>query len=55
MSSMSFIKGLTFGMAAGAAVTAVIMPSKKSKKSTIGKALRSAGDFVENLAGSVWD
>ena len=54
MSNMSFFKGVTIGMAAGAAITAVVIPCKKNKKHAIGKALRTAGEFMENLAGNVW-
>ncbi len=51
MNKMSFVKGMGAGMIVGAAV-GMVMP-KKSKSGTVGKAIRSVGDVVENVAATL--
>ncbi len=52
MNKMSFIKGMGVGLAVGSMVGMVAAP-KKQKSSTIGKAIRSVGDVVENVANTI--
>lgn len=50
MDKTEFIKGVGVGMIAGAAA-AFAMPLKKPMKKTVaGKALKAAGDIVENIS-----
>jgi len=50
--NMEFIKGLGMGMIAGAAVgMAVSMKRRSCGKTTVGRALRTAGDIVEGISG----
>jgi len=52
LSSMDFLKGVGVGMAAGAAVGMTVMSAAKSKgrRSTAGRALKAAGEIVENIS-----
>ncbi len=52
MNKMSFVKGMGAGMIVGAAVGMAVMP-KKTKSGTVGKAIRSIGDVVENVAATL--
>ena len=49
MNAGSFFKGVGAGMAAGAVVTLVCMPKKKSGKSVAGKALKSVGEVIDGI------
>ena len=51
MNKMSFLKGLGVGAAMGAAVGMIAMP--KQKKFKIGEALKSMGDVVNSVAGTL--
>lgn len=51
MSNMSFVKGIGLGLIVGSVVGMVVMP--KRKRTSVGKALRSMGDVVENVAGTI--
>jgi len=51
MSNMSFIKGIGIGLVVGSMVGMVVMP--KRRKTSVGKALRSMSDVVENVAGTI--
>ncbi len=51
VNKMSFVKGMSIGMAAGAAIGMLVMPKKQ--KSTVGKALRSVGNVVDSVAGAI--
>lgn len=53
MKNMDFIKGLGIGAIAGATIGMAIVPKKKSSKSMAGKALRAAGDIVENISDAI--
>ena len=50
MNSIDFVKGIGLGVMAGAAIGMAVVPKKKRTKNVVAKALRSAGDVVENVA-----
>lgn len=51
MNNMTFFKGMGVGLMVGSLVGMVAAPRKK--KMNIGKAIKSMGDVVENVAGSI--
>lgn len=51
MNKMSFLKGVGIGAAMGAAVSMLAAP--KHSKFRIGKALKSMGDVVDNVADTL--
>jgi gas vesicle protein len=51
MNNMSFLKGMGVGMVVGSMVGMVAMPRKK--KFSMGKALKSMGDVVENVTNAI--
>ncbi len=51
MNNMSFIKGMGIGIMVGSMVGMVASPRKK--KFNIGKALKSMGDVVDNVAETI--
>ncbi len=53
MKNSDFVKGLGLGMVAGASIGMAIAPKKKRSKSVAGKALRTAGDIVENVSSAL--
>ncbi len=55
MNNMDFIKGVGVGVIAGATIGMAAAPKKKgsSSKSFAGKALRAAGDIVENISDAM--
>ena len=53
MCGKSFMAGLGIGMAAGAALEAVMMPKKKGMKCGSGKMMRNIGDIIDNIAGMI--
>ena len=53
MNKMDFIKGIGIGAAAGTAMGILLAPKKKNRKNMAGKALKAAGDIVENLTGAM--
>ena len=54
MNSMDFIKGMGIGMVAGTARSMAVMPKKKNNlKSVTGKALKTAGEIVENISDAI--
>mgnify|MGYP007070208690 CR=1 FL=1 len=52
MNKMSFVKGMGIGAAVGAAVGMMAAP-KKGKSPMISKALKSMGDVVDSVAGTL--
>ena len=54
MNNSGFMRGIVIGLATGAVVSAVAMPKKHANKKTMGKALKTAGEIVDNIAGSMW-
>ena len=53
MNSMDFIKGMGIGLVAGAVVGMAVTPKKKNMKSVTGKALKTAGEIVENISDAI--
>lgn len=55
MNNMDFIKGMGIGVIAGATIGMAVVPKKKgtNAKSFAGKALRAAGDIVENISDAM--
>ena len=53
MNNMDFIKGMSIGVIAGASVGMAIAPKKKNTKTFAGKALKAAGEIVENVSGAL--
>ncbi len=51
MNNMSFVKGMGLGIMVGSVVGMVAGPRKK--KFNIGKALKSMGDVVDEVAGTL--
>ncbi len=51
MNNMSFIKGMGLGLIAGSVAVMVVTPKKK--KMNVGKTLRSVGDAIDSVAGSI--
>jgi len=53
MSHMNFVKGISLGLMVGAGVGMMMIPTKKSSKNTISKALRAAGDVLEDIEAAL--
>ena len=53
MSGMYFLKGLGVGMVAGATVALVAMPKKKAQKNICGKAIKTVGDIIDDIADNL--
>ena len=51
MNNMSFVKGMGVGLMVGSMVSVAVMPKKK--KMNIGKAIKSMGDVMDNIAGTL--
>jgi gas vesicle protein len=51
MNNMSFFKGMGLGVVVGSMVGMAAMPHKK--KFSMGKALKSMGDVVENVTNAI--
>ncbi len=51
MNNMSFVKGMGVGLMVGSMVGMIAAPRKK--KFNIGKALKSMGDVVDNVADTI--
>ena len=51
MNNMSFVKGMGIGLMVGSMVG--MMASPRKKKFNMGKALKSMGDVVDNVAGAM--
>ena len=45
------MKGIGIGMVAGAAIGMLLSPKKKSKPSMIGRAVKAAGEVIDNVTG----
>ena len=48
---MELVKGIGIGMVAGAAIGMLVVPKKKSKPSMVGKAVKAAGEVIDNVTG----
>lgn len=53
MRNYDFAKGLGIGVIAGATIGMAIVPKRKCGKSVAGRALRAAGDIVENISDAI--
>ncbi len=53
MTKTGFVKGMTIGVVTGAALGMVIAPRGKHSKSAAGKALKAAGEVIDNITG-IW-
>ena len=53
MNSMDFIKGIGIGAAAGAAIGMIVSPRKRNGKTMVGKALKAAGEIVDNVTDAM--
>ena len=51
MNNMSFVKGMGIGLMVGSVVGMAVTPKKK--KMNIGKTIKSMGDVVDNIAGTL--
>ena len=47
---IELVKGIGIGMVAGAAIGMLVVPKKRSKTSMIGKAVKAAGEVIDNAA-----
>ena len=45
------VKGIGIGMVAGAAIGMLVAPKKKNKPSMVGKAVKAAGEVIDNVTG----
>ena len=53
MNNMDFAKGMGIGVVAGATLGMVVAPKKKGGRSLAGKALKVAGEIVENITDAM--
>lgn len=53
MTKTGFVKGMTIGVMTGAALGMVIAPRGKNSRSAAGKALKAAGEVIDNITG-IW-
>lgn len=51
MTRSGFVKGMTIGVMAGAALGMVLTPKGRNSKSAAGKALKAAGEVIDNITG----
>lgn len=51
MTRNGFAKGMAIGVMAGAAIGMVMVPKGKNSKSAAGKALKAAGEVIDNITG----
>ncbi len=53
MSSIDFVKGMSFGIIAGATIGIAMAPKNKRKKTMAGRALHTMGEIVENITDAI--
>ena len=53
MSDMRFVRGMCVGLVAGAAVGVALMPKKKNGKNVAGKALKTAGEKLDQITDAI--
>ncbi len=51
MTRTGFVKGIAIGVMAGTAIGMVMAPKGKNSKSAAGKALKAAGEVIDNITG----
>ena len=55
MTTTGFMRGVAMGVAAGAVIGMIAMPKKKKHgKKMVGKALKTAGELIDNVSGAMW-
>jgi len=53
MTDMRFVKGMCVGIVAGAAVGAAFMPKRKNGRNVAGKALKTAGEILDQITDAI--
>ena len=53
MKNVNFVKGIGLGMLAGAMLSTLMMPRRKSLKSSAGKAIKAAGEVVDSITSAM--
>lgn len=53
MTRTGFAKGMAIGVMTGAAIGMVMTPRGRNTKSAAGKALKAAGEVIDNITG-IW-
>ncbi len=53
MTRTGFAKGMAIGVMTGAAIGIAMAPRGKNTKSAAGKALKAAGEVIDNITG-IW-
>jgi hypothetical protein len=51
MTRTGFVKGMAIGVMTGAAIGMAMAPRGKNSKSAAGKALKAAGEVIDNITG----
>jgi gas vesicle protein len=51
MTRTGFVKGMAIGVMTGAALGMVMAPKGKNSKSAAGRALKAAGEVIDNITG----
>ena len=54
MSKAGFVKGMAVGVMTGAAVGMMFSPKGKNHRSVAGKALKAAGEMIDNIT-TMWN
>lgn len=53
MTRSGFVKGMAIGVMTGAAIGMAMVPKGRNTKSAAGKALKAAGEVIDNITG-IW-
>lgn len=53
MTRTGFVKGMAIGVMTGAAIGMAMAPRGRNSKSAAGKALKAAGEVIDNITG-IW-
>jgi gas vesicle protein len=51
MTKTGFVKGMSIGVVTGAAIGMVFAPRGRNSKRTAGRALKAAGEVIDNITG----
>lgn len=51
MTKTGFVKGMAIGVMTGTAIGMVMAPKGRNSKSAAGKALKAAGEVIDNITG----
>ena len=52
MSNMNFVKGIGIGIVVGSAIGAAVAPSKRARKTMVGKTVRTVGEIIDNISST---